>query len=94
MANSRRFKILVDKKFTFNSAVIAAGGDAVVNSANVHQDKLLNIYKKCSYPIEYAATTGALTEIRSNNIGLMIFARVGNRVNIVNGSCRIRYLDL
>lgn len=88
MANSTRFRIL--KKFTWNfqasAGVSAAFGTSV---------KTVQMYKKCDIPVEFSSTTGAITEIRSNNIFLLAGNESANDDDLVTmtGTCRIRYSD-
>ncbi len=94
LANSKRFKFLYDKTWVFNTGAIGAGGDTVVRSQNIHR----NIYKtfalKVFVPLEFNGTTGALSELRSNNIGIMIFAEIGSRWRVSSKSTlRIRFID-
>lgn len=89
LSNSGRFTILCDKQHVMNYATLASDGAGVVSSAEVARD--FTFYKKCDLPIEFNATTGAITEIRSNNLGVMLLT--------ANGTCsffsqfRLRFSD-
>lgn len=89
MANSMRFKIMKRWTFDLNSQ---SGVTTAYNPVARHID----YYKKCSLPVEYSSTTGAITEIRSNNLFLLAGA-VGPGTSDdtvgVNGACRLRYAD-
>lgn len=64
LANNQRFRILKKIVMSFTSP---AGVTTAYNSIA----KPVSFYKKCNIPIEYSSTTGALTEIKSNNIFLI-----------------------
>lgn len=74
LANKSRFRILCDKFYTMNPTA-AAGGDATTLSMN--RMKSVRFTRRCSIPIEYDNNTGALTEIRSNNIGVLLISKEG-----------------
>lgn len=63
MANSSRFMIIKRWDIPMNST-------AGVSGAYSNNKKIFRYYKRCNIPIEYSSTTGAITEIRSNNIFL------------------------
>jgi len=88
MANSGRFKIIKRWIMDFNSG---AGVATALNRTAKH----LEFYKKCSIPIEFSSTTGAITEIRSNNLFLMAGTGGGASDDTVSvtGTCRLRYSD-
>jgi len=88
MDNSSRFVVL--KKWVHNW-----GSQAGVTAAYNNQVKTINWYKKCNYDIEWSGTTGAITELRSNNI----FMYCGSSPLIddlvsVSGVCRVRFSDV
>lgn len=62
--NSERFKILKKKKIEFNPAIAGVTGSVL----NGPMAKHVEIYKKCNIPLVFSSSTGALSEIRSNNI--------------------------
>lgn len=88
MANSSRFKIL--KKFTHSW-----NPQAGATTAYAPMSKLLTFYRKCNIPLEYSSTTGAITELKSNNIFLFAGADSGTIDDLVavNGVCRVRFSD-
>ncbi len=75
LSNSGRFRTLYDKTHTLNYLTLASDNAGVVSSAEVTRDVM--VFKKCGFPIEYSSTTGAITEIRSNNIGVLLISRTG-----------------
>lgn len=85
LANTSRFTILCDKFIELNSqtGIVGAFGEYVA---------FINWNKKVNIPIEYdsSAATGALTTIRSNNIGLLTISTSGDIA--VDGRCRVRYV--
>lgn len=72
--NSHRFRILMDKTQAINASYGAGNGTAN-DTGNVI--RFWKFYKACAIPIEYSSTTGALTEIRSNNIGVLTISEKG-----------------
>lgn len=87
LANSGRFRVL--KRFLWTSTpsygTIGAPGD----SAGIMED----YYKKMNLEVDFSSTTGALTEIRSNNLFLVAGAKNGDNLVTFHGTCRIRYSD-
>ncbi len=74
LANQHRFTILCDKTISLNS--YAGAGNGTANDfASFGKDT--QIYKKVSIPLEFNSTAGAITEIRSNNIGIMLISQNG-----------------
>ncbi len=90
LANTGRFHILMDKVMNMNSLTLAANQDAnVFDVAGVHRSGVF--FKKCDIPLEFDAATGALTEVRSNNIGIMICS--SNGVAGIDSKVRLRFSD-
>ncbi len=75
LANSHRFRILWNKMFTLKHPSAAGASTA----ANIFaQDKRYFKYNwKGELPMEFDSTTGAITEIKSNNIGLLAISEQG-----------------
>lgn len=86
--NQDRFIIHKDWFFTINPT---AGVTTSFNLQRVEFD----FYKKLNVPIEFdsTVTTGALTTIRSNNFFLLARSVANDDVFVMNGLCRIRYVD-
>ncbi len=79
LSNSTRFNILLDRTHIINvRAGSGRGSTDTLNYADVHQG--YTFYKKCNIPLEFDSTLGALTEIRSNNIGVLILSKDGATV--------------
>ena len=91
LANKGRFVILKDKTYELNAIAAASKTASTITYGTV---SLYDRYKKsCSIPIEFDSTTGALTEIRSNNLGILVF--VGNSLTgdtTLSIKCRLRYV--
>lgn len=87
MDNSARFRIL--KKF-----VIPMQSTAGVTTAYGQQYLPINWYSRCNIPLDYSADTGAIGEIRSNNIFLVAgsFGATDDLMTVA-GTCRLRYID-
>lgn len=87
LANSQRFVVLGKIKTTFTAS-------AGVTTAYNPVSRTFDWYKKCSIPMEYSSTTGAITEIKSNNI-FLVAGSDGNTDDLVTvaGNCRIRFSD-
>lgn len=85
LSNSERFKIL--KHWKWN--VCAKAG---VATAFAGDSRALQWYKKCNIPLIFSSTTGAITEIRSNNV-FFIAGSAGGSDDIggFSGTCRIRF---
>lgn len=87
MDNSQRFRILKKIRVPFNS-------QAGVSGAYSRVIKNLEFFLKCDIPLDFASTTGAITEIRSNNIFVLAGCSVnGDDLITVLGTARLRYSD-
>lgn len=75
LANSGRFNVLMDRVVTLNYANMASDGAGLVSNGSVQMNG--TFFKKCDIPIEFSATTGAIGEIRSNNLGVMLLSNNG-----------------
>ncbi len=89
LAETGRFIIHYDKTHALNA--MAAAGNGTANDA---PDFELNrsFFKKVMIPLEYSGTNGTIGEIRSNNLGIIIFSKVGARVQL-DSQIRLRYSD-
>ncbi len=91
LAESGRFSILYDKVYSLNfMGGMASDGAGVVSQ--VRTSKEVQWSKKCNIPLEFSATTGAISEIRSNNIGLLLIGQTG--VVGFDSKMRLRFSDL
>ncbi len=74
LANKSRFSKLMDK--TYSLTAKAGGGDGTTEDYG-RVFIADTFYKKCNLPIEFDSTAGAITEIRSNNIGVLMISLSG-----------------
>jgi len=86
LSNSQRFVVLKKWVWTFNTG---AGVTTAYNSVVKHVDW----FKKCNIPLEFSSTTGAITELRSNNVFLLAGAYNTDDVVGVSGNVRVRFSD-
>lgn len=85
--NSQRFVIL--RKF-----VIQTESKAGVATAWALSCRPWTFYKKVNIPIDFSSTTGAITEIRSNNLFLLAGTnQTGDDLTNVTATCRLRFTD-
>ncbi len=88
LANSGRFRTLMDRTYTLNAS--AGAGDGAVN--DTAQTRIIGeFHKKVNIKIEFSGVTGAITEVRSNNIGIMLVGQTG--VAAFQGRMRLRFTD-
>ncbi len=88
LANKSRFRTLMDRSYTIDSRGGAGDGAANDFAARNISD---SFYKKCNIPIEYDSTTGAITEQRSNNIGVLLLSK--NGLVAFGSKMRLRFSD-
>ncbi len=74
LANSSRFHVMMDRQYTLNHQG-GIGTAADQDWAEVVIDD--SFYKRCNIPLEFDSTTGAITEIRSNNVGVLLITEGG-----------------
>lgn len=89
LANSGRFKILMDRTYAMNAPAGAGNGTTEDWGEHIIHDEF---YKKCNIPLEFSGVTGAITELRSNNIGILTISRDAALTGL-NGQMRIRFSD-
>ncbi len=89
LANTQRFVILYDKIHNVQQQTLASDGAGVVSSSAIQY--MYNVYRKLNLPIEFSSTTGAITEIRSNNIGVLLIS--ANNVGKFDSEVRLRFSD-
>ncbi len=88
LENIGRFTILYDKFHTLNAP--AGSGNGTAADSFIYQ-KFFTINKKVNIPLEFSSTAGAITEIRSNNIGLAVGTTGGN--GKLDSLWRLRFTD-
>ncbi len=89
LENQMRFEIIYDKIFNFNYGGIASDGAGVVSASAVLRNYKWS--KKLYVPVTYSGVGGALTDLRSNNIGFLVISN--NQRITINGQCRIRFSE-
>lgn len=87
--NSGRFVVLYDKFFCLNVPAMAGDNAGGVITAEANTQFSLN--KKVSIPLEFDASSGAITDLTTNNIGVLCIAADGQAK--VNYHWRLRYSD-
>lgn len=86
MANISRFTVLKRIIIDFNST-------AGVSGAYSASQKTFGFTKKCNIPLEFSSTTGALTELKTNNLFLLANSYPGDDLVTIAGVTRIRFSD-
>lgn len=89
MANSSRFTILRHFRTTLQMVLSTNNTGEEVSG----ESKAVKFYHKCNIPIEFSSTTGALTEIKSNNIFWMLGSSYTDDLVACAGTTRIRFDD-
>ena len=95
MSNSTRFKVLKEWIITPPN-MAATTSDNWATSANTIgfcSPTKLKFNMRCSIPVEVSSTTGAITEIRSNNLTVMAVSDSGDDIHTLYLNCRVRYTD-
>lgn len=87
LANSSRFRILKTFRVTLKPTVNLA------STTNFNAHKLLKYYKKCNIPLEFDSTTGAITEVKSNNLAWYAIASSSDGTATLAMTTRIRFSD-
>ncbi len=88
LANKSRFRILMDAQHTLNPLTLTSTQNAdTFDSCEVRQSG--TFFKKCHIPLEFDGVTGAITEIRSNNVGVLLLGKTG--VATFASKMRIRF---
>lgn len=68
--NTGRYRVLLDR----THVLTASAGDSV---ASGEESEVHTFFKSVNIPLEFSAGVGALTELRSNNIGVMLMCSGG-----------------
>lgn len=85
LAESQRFTILKDQNVDLVPQYGSTAGSGEINYS-------WKFYKKCNIPLEFNSTTGAITEIRSNNIGVLVISFDGTNTTASFGfTSRVRF---
>ncbi len=76
LANSSRFRVLMDKTHEIHSP--SGSGRGSTDTLSFGEMSFNGtLFKKCNIPLEFDAATGALTELRSNNLNVMVCSASG-----------------
>lgn len=86
LVNSGRFHTLMDKTFP----MVCASGVSFGGFSGEYQ-KVWTFSKKVRIPIEFSGATGAMGEVKSNNIGVLVASNEG--LCFVEFKSRIRFAD-
>lgn len=92
LSNTNRFQILFDHVRSINQRAGAynpTGGTWLSGEFK----QTFRFAKAVSVPIEFSGATGALTEIRSNNFGMLWLSQDDNPVTQITMRIRVRYTD-
>ncbi len=89
LANSGRFQVLMDRTHAIGRK--SAAGNGTANDAPSEEFQY-SFYKRCNIPLEFDNTTGAITEIRSNNIGVALISKSGVESGFFS-KFRLRFSD-
>lgn len=89
LVNKGRFTIMSDQIVDFSSQAGAGNGTANHWPEN---SKSGEFYKDCQIPIEFNGATGNITEIRSNNMGILLVSRAGGLL-VFTSKIRLRFFD-
>lgn len=84
LSNSKRFRVLKRWKHSWNPP---AGATGAYNTMT----RSIDYFKKCNIPMEYSGTSGAIGEIKSNNIFLLAQSIGADDIVNVTGLCRLRF---
>jgi len=87
LANSSRFVIL--KRWIIHMNPMAG-----IVTVPMDMVRHIEFYKKCNIPLEFSSTTGAITELKSNNLFLMaVSSGPFDDWAAFAGTCRVRFTD-
>ncbi len=86
LENKGRFRILLDRTWALNAT---AGGGNGTTSDTFSKVVTFSMNRKVNIPIEFSLNTGAIGEIRSNNIGILLISR--NALSSIISTVRVRF---
>ncbi len=87
LSNKSRFRTLMDRTYDLNTDL--SGDGTTVDSPRFNMND--TFFKKVNIAIEYDSTTGAITEQRSNNVGVLLLSK--NGLCTFASKMRIRFSD-
>ncbi len=90
LSNKGRFRTLMDR--TYNLSASAGSGRGTTDTLDYGEFTLQDsTFLKVNIPVEFSGTTGAIGEIRSNNIGVLAIGKAG--YTIFSSKMRLRFSD-
>ncbi len=88
LVNKGRFRTIMDRTYDLKSE--AGGGDGTTE--DYAEDSISDtLFKKVNIPIEFSGATGAIAEIRSNNISVLLISSKG--LADFDSKIRLRFSD-
>lgn len=91
LANRKRFSVISDQMLEFEPAPIAADAASSFQTTPTKKWYTLHKYFKKPVCIEYDGVTGDISEIKSNNFGMLLISANGNATHALNA--RLRFTD-
>ncbi len=93
LSNKSRFVTLMDRTTEINYKTLASHGFAADTFDQVQVLQDASFYKRCDIPLEFSGTAApsVITEVRSNNIGVLLIT--ANGVAGFNSNFRFRFSD-
>lgn len=85
LANQSRFVVLMDRSYTLKAPSAIAGPVTGEDGRNG------KFRKSCNVALEFDAAVGAITELRSNNFGVLVISKGGGI--LLDSKFRIRFSD-
>lgn len=92
LANSKRFTVLKEWRLVPENSIASTSDNWASSAVDVRSSPTpVEYHKKCSIPIEFDSTTGAITEITQNNIVLLAESYFADDIHGLSANWRIRY---
>ncbi|CAN8138855.1 Coat protein (modular protein) [uncultured Thiomicrorhabdus sp.] len=88
LVNTGRFRILMDKYIDISATAGAYNG---ASETSMQVAKTVTFYKRCQIPLEFDGATGAIAELRTNNVGILAITDAG--LMTLRTNCRVRFSD-
>lgn len=85
----------VDRFIILDDQVVALEQQVVNSASSVTGDcaKQWKVSKKCNIPIHFNAAAGAITELRSNNVGVAFITTTTQANFAFQGTARVKFTD-
>ncbi len=90
LSNKGRFRVLSDKIHFLN--VVGAAGDGTTHDYMIVKEPI-EFFKQVNIPLEFSAGTGAITEIRSNNLFILAISQLASTSTSIDSKVRLRFSD-